>query len=290
MTDSEYGVLDYPERVASGGYQLLRENFRTLVVLGVIVYLAIMAGIVDAPNVGLELPLWVRVLGVFGALAAVGGHWVGSKILSQVEPDWNYLAYTRIDDDGETRVRVDKLTDAVLEDITVHGGHLGRDPVRRNWFYAREFNGDAENPEAYATWNNVASDTELLATDPEDLEEEVRDTRESYERTIYKADRLTTHLPMVVRRLHAAKAGDLNAALEGHLAPDMGSGTIDTVIDEVIPDDLQPDRFERRLDSMRDEETPTIRKATEDVEEIDPSPDATDDGAAVATDGGESDE
>ena len=95
---------------------------------------------------------------------------------------------------------------------------------------------------------------------------------------------------MVVRRLHAAKAGDLNAALEGHLAPDMGSGTIDTVIDEVIPDDLQPDRFERRLDSMRDEETPAIRKATEDVEDADPSPDATDDGTAVATDGGESDE
>jgi hypothetical protein len=295
VPDSEYGILDYPERAAVGGYQLLRENFRTLVVLAVVAYLSVLAGLVDAPSIGFEVPLWARVLGVFGALAAVGGHWVGSKILSQVEPDWNYIAEVAVED-SETVVHVTKVTDAVLDDMDIIGGQLGRDPLRSNWFYCREFNQDPEDPTAYATWNKVPSDADLLGTDPEDIEEEIRDVRESYERTIWKADRLTTHLPMVVRRLHAAKAEELNAALEGHLLPDLGAGTIDETIDEVVPKDLRPDRFDRRLEDLRgDEDDATIADAADEVAENmedtkpDTEPTATSEQiteGAFATDGG----
>lgn len=296
MPDTKYGILDYPERVASGGYQLLRENFRTLVVLAVIAYLTILAGIVDAPSLGFQVPLWARVLGVFGALASVGGHWVGSKILSQVEPDWNYIAEVNVDAD-DTSVKVTKVTDAVLEDFDVIGGRLGRVRGRDNWYYCRWWNHDPDNPTAHATWTKVSSDLELLGTSPSDIEEEVRDVRESYESRIWKADRLTTHLPMVVRRLHSTKAEELNAALEGHLLPDLGSGTIDDTIDDVVPDDLQPDRFERRLkqaqsDGEADSMVDMTDDAAEDMDDTQPSPDTADSAdTPVATDGGaESDE
>lgn len=291
---AEYGILDYPERIASGGYQLLRENFRVLVVLSVFSYLAVLAGLVDAPNIGFEVPMWVRVLGVFGALAAVGGHWVGSKILSQVEPDWNYIAEVSIDNE-ETSVKVTKVTDAVLDDFEVVGGKLGRVPNRSNWYYCRTWNHDPEDPTAEATWTKVPSDTDLLGTDPTDIEEEVRDVRESYESRIWKADRLTTHLPMVARRMHSTKAEELNAALEGHLLPDLGSGTIDNVIDDVVPEDLQPDRFERRLEHARGGEDDTIADvaddATESTDETPPTPDGADgQETPVATDGGDTNE
>ncbi|WP_435363548.1 hypothetical protein [Haloarchaeobius sp. DYHT-AS-18] len=287
---SKYGILDWPERALGGSYQLLRENFRLLVVLGVIGYLSIEAGFIDAPDIGFELPLWARVVLVFGAIAAVGGHWVGSKILSQVEPDWNYIVEANVDAE-DTTVKVTKVTDAVLQDFTVIGGKLAPVPGRSNWYYCRWWNHDPDDPIGHATWTKVKSDLELLGTSPSDIEEEVRDVRESYESRIWKADRLTTHLPMVVRRLHSTKAEELNAALEGHLVPDLGAGTIDGVIDDIIPDDLQPERFERRLKQAQGEDgDTTIGDAIADVEnELDgPTPESTSGSETpVATDGGE---
>jgi hypothetical protein len=244
----------------------------------------------------LDPPLWVKVGGLFGVLGILAGYLDASLWHTPPTPDWNLVLSANFDRDGPL-LTVDKATDAVVRELAenTYGGTLGHvdgTPI----YYCRWWNGDPEEPIGHASWNNVPDNVEFLGRRAEDVEDEVGFLREAYESEIYKADRISTHFPILIRRLHSRKAEDLNAALAGHLTPDMGGSSVDEVVDEVIPDEIQPEVFRERVgrDAPGGDDAESIVDEVEtehfgDDEGVSDLPDTTSNGSQPAvTDGGES--
>ena len=287
--DRNYGLLDYPDRAISGGYKLLRDNFRLLILIAAFSYLAVLANLIDAPNVGLGIPLWARVLLVFGAVAAVGGHWLGSKIFDQPEPDWQYLhVYNEAD---PTTPYVEKVTPAVMQDMDVYGGRrLSSPDGSPNHYYCRYYNGDPDNPVAHVTHKDVPSDSELLGTKPSVIEEKIVAMRETYEDTHGQYRWVLDHLYMVVRRLDFRRTESQNAVLDDHVTPSVNDESVSDVVDDIMPDRLKPERLQggepdEDHASSRDDDEESIEDTTEDI-----APDSVSEPAdaalPAATDGG----
>ena len=241
-------------------------------------------------------PLWVKVGAVFVVVAGVVGYLVMSTWYTPPEPDWNLVVSINLDSDRLLDIR--KATDAVVKDLANNtlGGSLGH-VTGTSVYYCRWWNRDPENPLGHATWDNVDTDAELLGRQAGDVEDEVAFIRESYESRIYKADRIRTHFPIIVRMLQSRKAESLNAALEGHLAPDLGGSTIDTIIDDVMPEDIQPESFRKQLERAKEEVGESAESLVDEIEtenfdedapEVSDLPDTTDNGSQPAMpDGGE---
>lgn len=268
----------------------------------VLALLVTVAGIVAFTDVTWQQladpPLWAKVAGLFGVLGVLAGYIDTALWHTPATPDWNIVL--SINFDAGQLIAADKATDAVVRQLAenTYGGDLGHvrgTPI----YYCRWWNGDPKNPIGHATWNNVSDNAEFLGRRAESIEDEVGFLREGYESEIYKADRITTHFPVIIRRLHAAKAEDLNAALAGHLTPDMGGSSIDSIVDEVMPEDIQPEVFRDRVgrDAPGDDDAESI---VEDVKDehfgdddgVTDLPDTTTDASndAVATDGGNTNE
>lgn len=279
------GLLDLPERFASWLGDLIRENFKAVLVVGLAVWLAVVWGIIDIPR--LEIPLWARVLGTFGAVGGVGGIFLASMRFDGKEPDWNYVHEYNSDDPATPRVT--KVTDKVVEEMEVYGGRRLRSPQGKPKDYVcRYFNGSTERPIAHVTWKDVPSDSELLGTRPDRIEEEIVALRDTYEETHGRYQWVLDHLYMVVRRLDYRRSRSQNDVLEDHVAPSMGGDTISEIVDDVIPERLRPDRV-RGAD--QEDSSGAGSKPDYGVDDLEDDVDAIASRTApetAATDGGES--
>lgn len=235
---------------------LVRRHFRVIVVALLALWVASAEFGLALPNLP-SIPLWVKVLLVFAGLFSVVGYLAGSYLFDDLDPEWRYVYQVSVDE--ETTVRAYQATEEVVEDVDVIGADsLPRVPGTERHYYCRFFNEDPEEPMAHVTWNEVASDADLLGTKPSDIEQEVGFMRDAYEGEIRKADHLRNHISVILRILNRKKAENLNAALDDHLSPSFGGDEIDDIIDDVVPDDLLPENFESRLDDAMDDHSPDV--------------------------------
>lgn len=272
-------LADTPERLASWIGRTVRENFKFVVGSVLVIWLAWMFGLVSLPNV--TLPLWTRVLGTFGAIAAAGGYFAASIRYDEPEPDWNYVVEVNIDDPRTPRIS--RATDAVIQDFRMVKGALGSPQGSDSIFYCRWWNRDPENPIGHASWSELPSDTDLLGVKPSAIEDEVSALRDTYEETHGKFQWVLDHLYMVIRRLDFRRTRSQNEVLEEHVAPSMDDRGVAEVVDEVIPDELQPENLDRP-DHLE------AGAGSEAVDELGEDVDPTATGGAsesAATDGGE---
>lgn len=269
-------LFDAPERATSWLGDLVRENFKTLLGIGAGVWLLSRVGVISLPNLG--IPLWARVVGTFGVLAAGGGVVLAKLYFDDQEPDWSRIVEVNIDDPHTPRIS--KVTDAVLADLTVVGGRL-RSPQGSSIYVCRWWNRDAEDPVAHCTWRDLPDDAELLGVKPSAIEDEIVALRDTYEDTHGRHKWVLDHLWMVIRRLDFRRSKRQNAVLEDHTAPSMEDETISEAVGDIIPDELQPDTHQATdPDGVADR---AVDEVADELEE--PEPEAV--GAEpVAPDGG----
>lgn len=92
---------------------------------------------------------------------------------------------------------------------------------------------------------------------------------------------------MVVRKLDFKRTESQNAILEGHVTPSAGDDSVSDVVDDVIPEEIRPDRVQGASDDAGG--APDPDEIADDLED-DLDLDAGGSPTAAATDGGEIDE
>lgn len=240
-------------------------------------------------------PLQIKVGIVFVALGGALGYLIMSTWYEAPTPDWNLVA--QVNFGPGPLLDLKKATDATVRDLgrNMHHGDLGH-VKGTSVFYCYWWNKDPENPVGMASWPKVPDDAELLGMPPSMIEEEIGQTRDAYETTIHKADRVRHYFPIILREVVSSRLAEIEAAIEGHTAPNIGGRTIDDSIDDNVPEDLQPDNVRAMLKRARetddgDEPEELLDELGDDVtstEKVSDLPATTDNGAeAVATDGGE---
>jgi hypothetical protein len=242
-------------------------------------------------------PLQVKVGIVFVVLGGLIGYVAMSTWYEAPTPDWNLIV--QINTNAGSLINIKKATDAVIRDLAdnMHHGDLGH-VTGTSIFYCYWWNKDPESPVGMSSWAKVPDDAELLGSTPSMVLDEIHQMRESYETTIHKADRVRHYFPIIIRETVSHRLAEIEAAIEGHTAPELGGRTINESIDDNVPDELQPENVKSMLqragasdagdepnellDELADDVT-----STDGVDEVTDLPATTESGGdAVATDGG----
>jgi len=188
-------------------------------------------------------PLWAKVGGVFAVVGLLAGYLAATLWYDPPEPDWQYVYEVNADDPATPRVS--KVTPEVIDNMAVYGGRRLHSPQGRDSEYVcRHFNRDARAPVAHVTWKDIPSDADLLGTDAHTIEQKIVGMRDTYETTHGKYRWVLDHLYAVIRRIDFRRAQSQNAILDENLTPSMDDTSVSDHVDDIIPEDLRPDRLQ----------------------------------------------
>lgn len=287
LDETSDSVFRLPDRAVEWLGELINENFTVVAILSIAAIVLWVFGVVSIPSLG--VPVWIRTV-VLAAVIAIGvGYIAATMHFSPPEPDWRYIVAINLDNDPVLEIH--KVTDAVLRDLLVVGEKPITNPDGTHTYVCRWFNGSAENPVAITTWKDIPADWELLGTKPSSIEAEVASLRSTYEDTHGKYRWILDNRHMVFRKLDFKRSRDRDHVIEDHLSPSFDGDRVSDVLDEIIPDDVRPDREagagleddDQLIDVDEDEPIPkddhdnVIEDVRADVEQM-PAADGGDDG------------
>lgn len=224
----------------SGITEIVRDNFKTIVVLigGYIV--AAETGHVGYPDVSMPSGWGLAVTAVIvGGLVA---HYYADEILSLL-PDEEGVYIFAFKSSDETGGQLYELTEDQFEDMQVVNGTLfewKKSPKRV--YEVREY--DRERNVAVANWRESVAASQFAgdATVAEAMEF-IEEIREEFEPDSAKLRRLQRRLRGVARKMDLKRLEDQQAVLDPHLAPsfgDDGAGVAD-ILQDVVDDELLPE-------------------------------------------------
>ncbi|WP_435364536.1 hypothetical protein [Haloarchaeobius sp. DYHT-AS-18] len=227
---------------------ILRRYFREIFAGALALALAVSEFGVDLPFDAISIPPQFKLAGLTLGGFAVLGSAAWSMWGDEKEPNWQYIH--EVNKDDPSTPRVSKVTPQVVREMLVIGGRLRPIEGFDGHYKVRFWNHDVENPVAHVTWDQVPDDADIMGAKPSEIEEEVVGMRNEYESQVHKARYIQTHLPILVRKLDQKRLDAQNKALSGHLAPSMGDGTVDELLNNMLPEDILPDRFQARVEDI----------------------------------------
>jgi len=247
---------------------------------------AIQFGYVDAP----EVPEWWPLVALLAASTAGVGFIVGGKI-ADLLPDQMDNILVSFDADDATGGEIWELNDEAFEQLDVRRGELFEWQCSGPDVYeCRDFS--PERLTAVANWKGTKTGSQLSQqVNRDDVMRQVETLREQHEEQARYGEAIRTSLPSLLRTLDKWRAKDLNAALEGHISPNLGDRSIDDMIREQLPERVLPDYLTADHSSDEPESVDADPGAVEFLDDTDDLLDPVDDPAGpLVNDGGTTDE
>ncbi|UVE50783.1 hypothetical protein KU306_02520 [Haloferax larsenii] len=188
------------------------------------------------------LPQWTPLaVGMFviAGIAAL----VASGKIDDLIPDPPTVSLAVIDGGNDEKVEHWELSEDQFVEMEVAAGSLN--PLTESKGESYEcYHYDDERNLAVGTWRGMRPHSHIVGH--HDIDEALNIINEMMnylEPEARRGQHIRNNLISIVRILDRQRAAAQNAALEGHLAPNMGGQTIDEVIAETLPEDLLPDRL-----------------------------------------------
>jgi hypothetical protein len=199
------------------------------------------AAVVAALLLDVEIPDWTTLGFVAAGTALVAGIWYAGKIEDEL-PEQKPYRLVQVNATGDP-IRGWKFSEDAWDDLEVLWGPLyphNEDGSKFRTYECYAYNDETEV--AVGTWrrHSVPGSEMVGRFDVEDVEREIDHVRGHLEPMAKRFDELRNRLPAVVRQLDFERSEALNAALEpGHPA-DVARRSIDEVVRDELPAEVQP--------------------------------------------------
>lgn len=215
-----------------------KENTRTLAALGAGYVAYVEYGSGSYP----ELPEWTPL--VAGAVVAAGFVALAtSGYLEDLLPEDHGIYLQAVNAYQTESLAVWELSEDKFADLTVLNGPLN--PLTENIHESYEvFAYDPEQNLAVGTWRKSKPASQIAGhNNVDDALEVVAELRDYFEPEARKGHFIRQNIPGLLRSLDAARLENQTRMLEADLSPSFGETTIDDVIQEQMPETLQPNRM-----------------------------------------------
>lgn len=235
----------------SGPWAFVTDNFLYLVLIVVGYLLLAGAGVIEPIEIPeLELPPWYELVGLGVLVAALLGMFVGSKIIDLLpDPPRVYLVELTEREQGNA---VWRLTPDAFEALTVEGGRLYQwEETKHPVYECVTF--DPDENYAIGTWRESVPASEIIGkSDVRDAIDQISDVRDGMEQEARWGHKVRRRITSIIRAIDRERAFDQNAAVEGHVAPNIGDGrSADEIILEQLGE-LAPDFMKESQDEVAD--------------------------------------
>jgi hypothetical protein len=194
-------------------------------------------GYVEGPS----LPDWWPIGTVVLLCAVVVGYVLGSK-LGDLWPDQYSNLLVATDADQGDGGAIWELNDAAMEELEIKkADRLFRwESPKCDVYEGRNLNVD--QLVAVANWKGTKTGSELSKpVEREEVMRQIRNLRESHEEDARYGQAVRDAIPALLRQLDKRRAKNINAALEGHISPNLGDQSIDDMIRDQLPDEVIPE-------------------------------------------------
>jgi hypothetical protein len=237
----------------SGILDLVKDNFKAVLLLGFGYAGALEFGYVEAP----ELPTgtWVIVLGI--AVAAIGGY-VASGMIYDLLPDDEGIYLFAFEAHDDTGGALYELSEDQFADLEVVVGSLFQwSNTAKRVYECRQYR--PEENVAVGNWRESVAGSELAGdVKVVDALEGIEELRQEFEPEAQRFRRLQRRLRGVARKMDRRRLEDQQSVLDPHLSPtfgDDGAG-VSGILNEELPDDLLPESMKATdADDLEDNHT-----------------------------------
>lgn len=237
----------------------IRENTRTIVAVGALYVAYVEYGGGQYP----ETPEWAPL--VAGAAVAAGlVALFTSGVLEDLFPEEHGIYLQMVNTYQTEKLPVWELSEDQFADLTVVNGPLN--PLPENVHESYEvFAYDSDRNLAVGTWRKSRPASQIVGhNNVDDALDTVRELRNYMEPEARKGHQIRQNVSGIVRALDARRLENQTRMLEEDLAPSFGETTIDSVVQEQLPDHLLPSRLQN--DDLEDIMAGEASPNGEDVE------------------------
>lgn len=217
----------------------IQENSREIAALGVLYVAYVEFGGGEYP----EVPEWAPL--VVGAAVAAG--FVAlftSGVLEDLLPEEHGVYLQQVNSYRTEELPVWELTEDKFADLTVVNGPLN--PMPENVHESYEvFAYDRDRNLAVGTWRKSRPASQIVGhNNVDDALDVVRELRNYMEPEARKGHQIRQNVSGIIRTLDARRLENQTRMLEDDLAPSFGETTIDSVVQEELPEHLLPSRLQ----------------------------------------------
>lgn len=182
-----------------------------------------------------DLPFWYQLVVSGGLAAAILGIIAAGKIYDLLPEAPRVYIVEVSEEDEENPNGIYRLTPDAFEETRTAEGRLYQWPETKHPTYECVTFDPAEN-RAVGTWRESVPASEIVGkSDVKDAIEQISEVRKSMEKEARWGHAIRRRIASIIRALDRERGQDMNAALEGHVAPTIGDGrTTDDVIREQL--------------------------------------------------------
>ncbi len=177
-----------------------------------------------------------------GAIAAVAGYGAAGKI-NDLLPDPEGIYLVAFEASDEAGGQIWEVSEDQFEAMEIHGGSLFEWPVGKRVYELREYR--PEENVAVGNWRESVAGSQLAGdckvADAMVMIEELRD---EFEPEAQRSRYLQRRLKSIARKVDRQRLKDQEEILDPTLTPTFGDdsrATVTQIVEESIPDELQPD-------------------------------------------------
>jgi len=220
----------------------ISDNLKFLTLTGLAAFLWIDQGGGEIPAIP-DLPEWSNLVVIGLLLIGLAGYIVGGKI-DDLLPEERGVFLICMESDDDSGGEVWELSeDQFAEMNVVEGTLMPWASSAQEVYEVRRYN--KPNNTAVANWRESVAGSELARqSDVSDAMDAIAELRSTFEKEAQRGKFIRRRLGSILRVLDRRRAEDQAAALEGHIAPSIGDETIGDVIEDQLPEELQPDHLQ----------------------------------------------
>lgn len=219
----------------------IKDNSRILIA-GILIYVA-------AADYGLVTPVWeidgAGIVITAGAVIGAAGY-VGADYVMKLLPDEEGIYLVAFEASDDTGGSLWEISEDQFDDMDVHAGTLFEWPgTSKRVYEVKEYH--PEENKAIANWRESVAGSQLAGNSQlVHAFEQIAELRNEFEPEAQKSRYLQRRIRSIVRRQDRERLRDQQDVLDPTVAPtfDESRKTVSEIVDEEIPDELQPDTIE----------------------------------------------
>ncbi len=219
-----------------------------------------------------DVPDYWPVVALAVVSAAGVGMLAGDKIAALIPDGFDNILVAQ-DADKADGGEIWELNDRAIEELEIKKAEelFEWGDTTETVYECRNFNSD--ELVAVGNWKGAKTGNELSKpVERDEVMRQIENLRESHEKDARYGKAIRSSLPALLRNLDKQRAKHLNAALEGHISPDLADQSIDDMIRDHVPERVLPDYMSRDdgADQEEDDGAGMSVEILDDAEALEP--------------------